>query len=104
MLATLDEDYDFAEVGTESFRRLVNQNFVTAGGRRARADDEDDEDVSVTPAGFARWYPEFRRQCDQRSADEYAATKAMSERQHEQYMASRTLNLRNRNYPLLRTL
>ena len=104
MLVTLDEEYDFAEVGTDGFRRLVTQNFVTAGGRRANPDDEDDEDVNVTPAGFAKWYPEFMRQCDQRRIDEFEVTKAMPMKQHEQYLASRTLNLRNRNYPLLRSL
>ena len=104
MLAKLNEEYDFAEVGTAGFGRLVNANFSRAGGRRADPDDEDDEEVGVTPAGFAKWYPELVSQCEQRRADEYAATKGMGERQCEVYLAGRTLELRNRSFPLLRSL
>lgn len=104
MIATINNEYDFVELGTPGFGRLVNQNFSRAGGRRANPDDSDDEDDGVTPAGFAKWYFEFMLQCDQRRADEYTATKSMGDRQYEQYVASRTMELRNRNYPLLRSL
>ena len=106
MLQQLNGTYDFAEVPyTPSFGRLVSANFKRAGGRRANPDDEDDEEVGVTPAGFNKWYPEFLLQCDSRRADEFAVTKNMSEKQFERWQAEeRTMELRNRSYPLLRGL
>ena len=60
--------------------------------------------VGVTPARFSKWYLEFISQCDQRRSDEYMATKGLSAAQHEAYLERRTLELRNRQYPLLRGL
>ena len=113
MLQQLNDTYDFAEVPyTPSFGRLCSQNFNRAGGKRAvvnnplaaGSDDEDDEEVGVTPAQFNKWYPEFILQCDERKADEYAVSKNMSAKQFEGWNAARTMELRNRSYPLLRGL
>lgn len=104
MLAKLNEEYDFAEVGTAAFGRLVSSNFSRAGGRRADPEDEDDEEQGVTPSGFVRWYPEFLMQCEQRKSNECVATRSMGDAQFEAWRATRTLEARNRNFPLLRSL
>ena len=58
----------------------------------------------MTPAGFARWFPDFIGQCECRKSDEYEATKGLSEGQYESWREQREMHLRNRNYPLLRSL
>jgi hypothetical protein len=103
MLRQLNERYDFADMQSPSFGRLVSANYARAGGRRANLDEDEDE-VGVTPAQFFRYYPELLQQLEQRRADEHATSQTMGARQFEAYLEDRSLELRNRSYPLLRGL
>ena len=80
---------------------ILKNNFVMAGGRRPDPEDLDDEGSDVSYEAFATWYASFMEQLEQRKKDEYEATKNLSVRQYEAWLADRPMHVRNKLYPML---